>query len=229
MRTNRRTGIIIGILFLIGTVSGIVSGALTGAMNNSQEYLVQTASGNKQFILGSLFVLLMGFSLAFIPIILYPTLKKQNQILALGYVVFRGAVETVIYIVISVSILLQVFVSKNYSTSNNTDIQQLNSAIDIILKFREINSIYTIFVFGIGALLFYSALYQSKLIPHWLSVWGIIAIILYLVTGFLIMFGLLAEMSPFNSIMSFPIFSQEMVMALWLIIKGFDPGLFDKE
>jgi len=81
-----------------------------------------------------------------------------------------------------------------------------------------------VFVFSLGALIFYTLLYQSNLIPRWISVWGFIAIILHLATGFLIIFGLQTGFDTSNFIMNFPIFLQEMVMAVWLIVKGFNPS-----
>ena len=63
MSTNRKTGRIIGILFIIGTVSGILSVALTGTISNSTEYFVHIASIPYQFTLGTLFILLMGLKL----------------------------------------------------------------------------------------------------------------------------------------------------------------------
>jgi hypothetical protein len=226
MKSSRKLGIVVGVLFIIGTVSGISSFFLTGEMSDSHEYLSQIAAGDKQFILGSVFVLIMGFSVAFIPIILYPTLKKHNEALAVGYVVFRGALEMMTYIAIWVSMLMIVFVSKEYAASNGNDPQELKRAVATLLKFRELSSTSTIFVFGIGALLLYSAFYQSKLVPRWLSVWGVIAILLYMATGFLIMFGLQPENSDVNSYLSLPIFLQEMVMAVWLIVNGFNPDPF---
>jgi hypothetical protein len=207
----------------------MVSYFFTGEMTSAHECLVRIASDDKQFIVGSLFVLLMGFSLAFIPIILYPALSKHNKALALGYVIFRGAIETVTYIVIWLSMLLLVFASRNYVDSNSTDPQQHGNLVGMILKLRELSSLSTIFVFGIGALLLYIALYQARLIPRWLSLWGVLAIILYLFTGFLILFGLQPEGSSVNSYLSFPIFLQEMVMAIWLIAKGFNSELFEKQ
>lgn len=228
MKASRKVGIAVGVLFIIGTVSGMLSYLFTGEMKSTHEYLVQIASNDKQFIVGSLFVLLMGFSLAFIPIILYPALSKHNKTLAIGYVVFRGALEMITYIAIWACMLLLVFVSKNYVASNSADHQQQSNLVAIVLKLRELSSSSTIFVFGIGALILYAAFYQVRLIPRWLSVWGIIAILFYIVTGFLIMFGLQPENAEVNSYMSFPIFLQEMVMAIWLIAKGFNSELFEK-
>ena len=56
-----------------------------------------------QIIMGAIFVLMMGFNLAMVPVVMFPTFKKQNEILALGYVVFRGALETFTYIVTAIS------------------------------------------------------------------------------------------------------------------------------
>lgn len=230
MNINRKIAITVGILFILGTVSGIVSFFFTGEMTNSHEYLVKIAAGDKQFILGSLFVLLMGFSVAFIPILLYPYLKNYNKTLAIGYVVFRGAIETVAYIAIWVSMILMLFVSKNFIVKNNADYEQIKNLVALILRLRELSSLISVIIFGIGALLLYSVLYQSKLVSRWLSVWGFIAVILYLVAGFLNMFGLQTESSDVNSYLSLPIFLQEMVMAIWLIVKGFklknDPNTY---
>ena len=215
MAENRKIGILIGVLFIIGTVSGILGGVLTGTMNNPHEYFVQIASNSNKYILGACFTLCMGFSLAFIPIIIYPILKKQNETLALGYVVFRGALETITYIGIFVCMIMMLKIGQNY-------LNELENIGILIYKFRNLCLLATVYVFSIGALLFYVGLYKSKLIPRWLSIWGIVAIILYLLTGLLITFGLQTETSVSTIIMNFPIFLQEMVMAVWLIVKGFN-------
>ena len=70
--------------------------------------------------------------------------------------------------------------------------------------------------------MFYWLLFQSKLIPRWLSIWGLIGIVLHFATGLLMLFKLQLETSTLNTIMNFPIFLQEMVIAIWLIVKGFN-------
>jgi len=64
----------------------------------------------------------------------------------------------------------------------------------------------------------------SKLIPRWIAVWGLIAIALHLATGFLQLFGSTSAFSSLQDILNLPIFLQEMVMAVWLIVKGFNPS-----
>ncbi len=227
MKIHRKLGITVGVLFILGTVSGILSFAFTGEINGTHEYLLQIASNHNQYIIGSFLVLIMGLSLAFIPFVLYPTLSKYNKQLAIGYVVFRGAIETVLYLSIWISMLLLLFVGKSQEIQENTSTKQIDLIVSGILKFRELNDIATIFIFGISGLFLYIVFYQSKLVPKWIAVWGLIAIVLYILTGFLMMFEI-TDNSTYIELMSLPIFLQEMVMGVWLIIKGFNPVLFEK-
>jgi len=164
----------------------------------------------------------MGFALAMVPVMMFPIFKKHNETLALGYVVFRGALETFTSIFIAISWLLLLPISQEYvkaGASNASHFQALGTLLQ-----GAANLPIPVFVFSLGALIFYSLLYQSNLIPRWLSVWGLIAIIMHLATGFLVIFGLQTGFDTSNFIMNFPIFLQEMVMAAWLIVKGFNPA-----
>ena len=71
-------------------------------------------------------------------------------------------------------------------------------------------------------MMLYSVFYRSKLIPRWISIWGFVAILMHFSTAFLILFHLVSpdDMTTLM-IINFPIFLQEMVMAVWLIVKGF--------
>ena len=223
MNSNRKTSIIVGVLYIIGTVAGILSAVFTSSINYAPDYFITVSAHETQVTIGVLFVLIMGFSLAMVSVIMYPILKKQDEVLAIGYVIFRGAIETVTYIGIGVCMLLLLNLSQDYAKRgvlNPSNFQNLGA---VLLKAREIISLSTIFVFSLGALMFYWLLFQSKLIPRWLSIWGLIAIALHFATGFLMLFKLQLETSTLNTIMNFPIFLQEMVMAVWLIVKGFNP------
>jgi hypothetical protein len=76
-------------------------------------------------------------------------------------------------------------------------------------------------VFSFGALMLYSVLFQSRLIPRWISGWGFVAVVPYFAAAFLNMLGLSDPESAISSIMFFPMLIQEMVMAVWFIVKGF--------
>jgi hypothetical protein len=222
MDTNRKTAIIVGVLFIIGTVAGILSVVFTSSILNAPDYLMKVSANENKIIIGALFVLVMGFVLAMVPVIMFPIFKKHNEALAIGYVVFRGALETITYITTAISWLLLLPLSQEYVKAVSPDTSYFQTFGTLLQRVSQLPM--GVFVFGLGALIFYYLLYQSKLIPRWLSVWGIIAIILNLITGVLILFGVQSGFSTSNLVMNFPIFLQEMVMAVWLIVKGFNPS-----
>ena len=90
MDANRKTAIIVGVLFIIGTVAGILSVVVTGPIFDDSDYLTKAAANGTQIILGSLLVLIMGFALAMIPAMLFPIFKRYNEALALGAGSFQG-------------------------------------------------------------------------------------------------------------------------------------------
>jgi hypothetical protein len=221
--TNRKTAIIVGILYIIGTVAGILSVVVTQPILGTPDYLTKISTNENPIIIGSLFVLTMGFALAMVPVMLFPILKKQNESLALGYVVFRGALETVIYIASVITWLFLVLASHEYGVAG-ANASYFRSLGSVLLKGSDSITTILIFVFSLDALMLYYLFYRSKLIPRWISVWGFIAILLHFTTGFLIIFHLTGSMSTITTVMNLPIFLQEMVMAIWLIVKGFNPA-----
>ena len=74
--------------------------------------------------------------------------------------------------------------------------------------------------------MYYLVFYRSRLIPAWLSVWGIAGVVLLMVAAVLVIFGAIGPLSPVRSLSPLPIGVQEMVLAVWLIVKGFDRSAF---
>ena len=224
MNTYRKIAIIVGVLYIIGTVAGILSVVFSTPILDGPDFLTKISANENQFITAALFVLLMGLALALVPVMLVPILKKQNEILALGYIVFRGALETVTYIAMVITWLFLIIIGQEYVKAGASGASYFQTLGVLFLKGNDSISTILVIVFSLGALVLYYLLYRSKLIPRWISVWGFIAITLHLVTGFLIIFQLMTPFSTINMVVNFPIFLQEMVMALWLIVKGFNPS-----
>ena len=221
MNANKKTARAVGALFIIGTVAGILSRVVTGPIQNSQDYLVSVPANETRLVVGALFVLMMGLALAMVPVLMFPILRKHNETLALGYVVFRGGLEAVTYLAIATSWLLLVPLSQIYAQAGDLDASNVQALGTLLLEAKEIGSILTI-VFCLGALIFNYLLYQTKLVPRWLSGWGLIAIVPYLAAGLLSMFGIVNALSPIYAILNLPLALQEMVLAVWLVVRGFN-------
>ena len=218
MSPSNRIARTVGILYIIGTVAGILSVIATGPVRSTQGVLV--AENETRLVVGALCVLTMGLALAMIPVIMFPTLRKHNEVLALGYVILRGGLEAVGYLATVISWLILAPLNQVYAdVLDDANFQTLNN---LLLEVSAIGAVLTV-VFGLGALVFYSLLFQTKLVPRWLSGWGLIAIAPYIAAGgFLAMFNALEPLTPIHNIMHFPLALQEMVLAVWLIVKGFN-------
>ena len=218
MNTHRKTAIIVGALFIIGTVAGALSAAISGSILNAPDYLIIFSANENQVIIGALLILIMGFALAMVPVVLFPILKKQNEALALGAVVFRGALEAVAYIAIVVISLSLIKLSQEYIHAGTPDASYFQTLGTLLQGASHWMEQILDIVFPLGGLMIYYLFYQSKLIPRWLSGWGLIGAVLYLAVPMLGVLGFELE------VLMFPLAVQEMVFAVWLIVKGFNPS-----
>jgi hypothetical protein len=221
MNTDRRIAVSVGVLYIIGTVAGILSVIFTGPFQDEADFLVDIADNESQIVIGALLVLAMGLALAMIPVVVYPVLEKHNKILALGYVVFRGALESFTYLMTVFATLLLLPLSHEFVEAGRPDDSHFEAFGNVLLEAKEISSLTT-FVFIIGAVMFYYVLYKANLIPRWLSGWGLVGAIPYVTASFLVLFDATDHMSTLDTVLRVPLGLQEMVLAVWLIAKGFN-------
>jgi uncharacterized membrane protein HdeD (DUF308 family) len=81
--------------------------------------------------------------------------------------------------------------------------------------------------FSIGAVMIYGALYQARLVPRWLSGWGFVGGVLYFIAYLVSIFNPLHAAPSIGlgiGLLLVPLAIQEMVFAVWLIVKGFNPS-----
>jgi hypothetical protein len=208
MSADRKAAVWIGVLYIIGTVVFVLSYAVTGGVLTGPAYLSQVAAQPDQLAIGALLVLLAGFALAMVPVVFWPIGRRYNETLAMGYVVFRGAIETVLYIVFALGWLLLI------ALSTQPDAGPLAGFLRTTLAAMS-DQLQPI-PFALGALMFYILLYQSRLVPRWLSAWGLVGAALYIVPAIGGMFG------HSLGVLMAPLALQEMVMAVWLIGRGFN-------
>jgi len=217
MINYQKSAKIVGILFIVGTVSGMLSLNMTSILN-SPDYLVKFTENKTSVILGVLSVLSMGISLSMMSVVLYPILKKYSESLAIGAVIFRGVLELASYLGIATSWLLLLSLGERYVEAGSQASSEYLLIGDTLkdLEFVSGSMALGAIVFSIGAMIIYYVFLKTKLIPTWLSLWGLVGAILYFATPILMMFGFDFEF------LEYILGVQEMVMALWLIVKGFN-------
>ncbi len=220
LNTYKKNARIAGILFIIATAVPILSFLFTGSLN-APDYLVSISVNVNQVIIGALLLLIMGLAVAGIAIWLYPVLKKQNESLALGSVSFR-LIESVFHILYVVGLLSLVTLSQEFVKAGAPDASYFQSLGTLILAARDWAGVLGSFAFILGAMMYYYLFYQSKLIPRWLSVWGLIGVPFWIAAALLHLFGLVEPFSTTLILLDLPIAINEMVLAVWLIVKGFN-------
>ena len=119
MDSNRKTAIIVGVLFITATVAGVLSLVLSGP-RSAPDYLISISANETQVIIEGLLMLIMGFAVAGIGIWMFPIFKKQNEALALGYAGFR-IIEGVLFIVSVVSLLSLLTLSQEFVKAGAPD------------------------------------------------------------------------------------------------------------
>ena len=223
MNSEKKTAIIVGVLFITSTVAGVLSIVLLGPIINAPDYLINISAKENQVIIGALLEIIMAAAFVSIPVMLFQILKKHNKSIALGYVVAR-IFEAVPVVVGVISLLSLLTSSQEYVQAGAPD-ASFQTLGTLLLAVRDWTHLLGPMIFAsLGALMFNYLLYQSKLIPRFISVWGLIGATLFLAAGLLGMFGL----DPFSMISIFLILPhalQEMVLAIWLIVKGFNSSV----
>jgi len=218
MNTNRKTAIIVGVLFITATVAYSIGMILLGPILVGSDYLTKASVNENQVIIGSLLVLIDAIAVAGIAIVIYPILKKHNETLALGYVVAR-IVGSVLFIVSVITVLTLLTLSQEYVQAGASDASNFQTLGTVLLATDNWATLLGLgLAFALSALILNFVLYQSKLIPRWLSSRGLVGAALVFANYLLQYFSI----NPVE-ILFYPIAVQEMVFAVWLIVKGFNP------
>lgn len=230
MNTDRKIAIITGVLFITATAASLTGNGLTGSILDAPDYLARVSSSGNRVMVGALLSFLAAAGSAGIAITLYPVLKRYDEGLALGAVGFR-LIEAVFYIVGALCLLSLLTVKQQFVSAGDQSASYFQNVGHLLLTMRDsAGFVFAVIAFCLGALMYYVVFYRSKLIPHWLSVWGLIAIALLLSAVFITLFDGEPYSISGNLIwLALPIALQEMVMAVWLIVKGFNSSAIDSQ
>lgn len=217
--SDRRAAVSAGVLFITATVASVVGTGLSRSLLDGPDYLTVVSAHANRVAAGALLEFVAAGASAGIGISLYPVLRRWSAGLALGSVVFRTA-EAIMYMVAAASLLSVLGLGQRFTNAAGADPVSYRTIGDSLLDVRQQVTLMGVFAFSVGALLYYYLFYRSGLVPRWLSGWGLIAIALTVVACLLALFTQ-NELTTYTIVL-LPIAVQEMVLAVWLIAKGFN-------
>lgn len=217
MFAPKTTARIVGVLFIVASAAAIAGGSLLLPLDQP-DFLSATAAAENQVVSGVLLELVLVLSVVGIAVMIYPILRRWNEGLGMAYIGAR-TVEAVLLLAASVSGLVALSLARTFEQPGDSGVLALGGSI---LATREWTYLIgSLVALGISAMILNSALIRAHLVPAWLSVWGLLGGGLILVRGIIEVYGV--DLNGLTQgILAAPIAIQEMVFALWLIIKGFD-------
>jgi hypothetical protein len=233
MKTYRMNATMAGTLYLLGTVFGVVGGVIGGEVLTSLisgtpltgvDMLGLVAANSSRLTGGAFFTLMMGISLMAMTVFLYPIFRKDSEELAMGMVLFRGALEGTFYFLSTLGFLTLVALGNEY-IATGADSAALQSIGNVLYQFLDRLAAVGPIFFLIGATCLYLSFYRTRLIPRWLTVWGLIGVVSSMASALLLFFHIDTGYGLYLEMVLFP---QEMVMGVWLIIKGFNQDAVKK-
>ena len=222
MKTYRMNAVMAGALYFLGTVFGVTGRLVGGEVLTSSvsgKPMLSLIAANSSLLTWVAFLsLMMGISLTAMTVFLYPIFRKDSEELAVGMLLFRGALEGSFYLVNTLG-LMTLFALGNEYAATGAASAALQSMGNVLYQFQDFSAPVGTIIFVIGATCLYISFYRTRLIPRWLTIWGLIGLVPYMAYALLNFFHLDSGIAERLQMITF---LQELVMGAWLVIKGFN-------
>ncbi|MBC8554213.1 MAG: DUF4386 domain-containing protein [Candidatus Brocadiales bacterium] len=187
------------------------------------DYLTKLSVIKTHVLIAVFFQAAMAIVYVWIAVLLYPILNKYNKDLATGYFAFRIIGAGFLFAGIG-SLLLLLWLSQSFASADQINSSYFQTTGELLRQGRDIlNHIGMILPWSIGGLILYYCFFRMKLIPQWLSIWGGIGSAFTLLSTLLLMLTIIEMATPIYFIMNTPTALLELVLATFLIFKGFNP------
>lgn len=217
MDTDNRNARIAGISYLVSYV-GLILGALVAGSILEGDYLALAYPNAIQLGFGMILESLNGIAVIGIAVMLYPILKRYNEGVALAYLGFRG-VEGLLSILGSTKALSLIDLSREYLDAGMVG-DYFGALGNAILADRHWHMEMLTVFFILGGLIFYLILYRTELVPRYVSLWGIVAVLMLTAMNIMIYTGI--NIGALGAIFALPIIANEIFVAVWLMFRGVD-------
>ena len=208
-RDHRTETTVAGLLFITATAATMASQMILEPMIAGPDLTSDVMQQRDLFTLGVVLEVTNALASAGIAIALYPILWRCAHGMAVAYVSIRG-IEATVGVVAAVGLLL------------------LLSPVgaQLAMALHDWAFVLVLTVFSVSTLVLYPTLYRFRLVPPWLSLWGLLGGLMLLASSLLILFARVEIGSGIDTVLSLPIWINEMALALWLIFRGVDTSQF---
>jgi len=224
MKSNKKAGRLVGLLFLLIFATGItVYQFLQGPVLFSDDFLTTTSANSNEIIISTLLLFLSGITSIVIAIILLPIFKNHNITLAFLYLAF-SILSFIAISIDNVSVLSMLELSLEFTENGSDNPGMLTTIGSVFYKIHWWTHYLSLLTSCFPVFILYCTLYVSKLVPKVISIVGIIAVILMFIEILCSIFGNSISMN-----MLLPIGLIQLILPLWLIFKGLNSSTLETE
>ncbi len=212
----------IGWLFVTATVAGVLSVVVMSSTLGDDDLLAAVHADQGSILLGEMLIFVMLVAMVGTAVLLAPILRTNSEQLALSYVLARTLEVTVIAVGMVAGLLL-LPLSWDVAAAEGGEMD----GAPVLAGSLKAASDWTGYlgaqmIFSISALVLNWAFLRSGLMPRWLALWGLAGVPLMFASGLLVMFESLNSHASALNLLVVPLAVQEMAMAVWMILRGFD-------
>jgi len=212
MNSIRKNALVAGIFYLLTFVS---IPTLTLYLSvRGPDYILGPGPDTPAIVgvLVEMIVALAGIGTA---VALYPVVKRQGHVRAMGFVATRILEAATIYV--GMISLMSIVTLRRAGLGASALAVGHGLAAQYYWSFFFAQS----FIPALNALLLGSLLYQSRLVPRALPVVGFIGAGLLVASWFATLFGLLGPVTPASALLAAPIALWEFALGIYLVFWGF--------
>lgn len=224
--STRKIALVAGVLFIITFITSIPAQLILyhPLLIDPAKYMAGSGADSQVF-LGALLEVMLVVTGIGTAVVLYPVVKRQNEIVALAYVTSR-VIESAAIMVGIVSVLSVVTLRHDFAGAAGADTASLVTAARLLVAVHDWTFLLgpgTFAGLGNGILLGY-LLYTSGLVPRRMTLLGLIGGPLVIAAMVAVLFGVFKAGSGWQAIATAPEFFWELSLGIYLIVKGFKPS-----
>jgi hypothetical protein len=219
MNTHKRTAGLVGAFFLISNVVFLLGAfVFVEPILNDPDYLALVSENRTQVVFGALLEMTNAVAYIGIAVLMFSVLRQRFASLALWYVCFR-IIEFVMQTLSDLGALALLNVSEEFVRAGAPEASPYQALGALLLAERAWAFQMVTISLVLGAVMFYFMLYKTRLIPRFISVWGLVAAAAVIATALMDMFGIEPGSLEFLGVL---MLLNELFLGVWLIVKGFD-------
>ncbi|WHZ00438.1 DUF4386 domain-containing protein [Neobacillus sp. YX16] len=222
MNSNRKAAKIVGVLFILAAVTAVIGLNLYDPILNGPDYLLKGSEHANQVIVGAVMELILVVSAVGTATTMFPLLRQYNESIALWHVCFRF-LEAIIITVGVISVLSLLTLSQEFVAAGAPDPSSFHSSGITLKAIHDWTFMLgPLFMLGINTVMYSYIFYKTRLVPRFISILGMTGATGVFICSLFVMFGVFPQISFWGAILAVPVAANEMILAVWLIVKGFN-------